>query len=546
MLEEQLRLQPHDAETFSSWTSLKALVLGGLLGGAIVAVVLWTMAAAGPHWWLVAWAAWMSFSLILLWAWPRWIAGMFNKFVAAAGRRAPRAHRCAARPCRLPCQAPSTSWTARSARRTATPISPGSGAKSASCSSTRCCSRSPPVQVEAVLAHELAHFKLKHIPQRLVVGSVTTFAGLRSAGLACAPGMVLQRRSAWACPVDSSRTPPVPAGAAGFHLGHHAAGAAWSRRHEFQADAFAARYSNGPELARALVGMYRENASTLTPDPLHSAFYDSHPPPVARIARLVAARARQLLTSPAASLPREQPPPQPGQKRDPAADRRRPDDGLRRRSLWPPRRRARRTDTGERLASKIRGRRVELVAGDKVQLQPRSGRRSCMGRRRTPAPPQRPAAHGQPGCDEVHRGQPRPAGRRRRAPPCLRPLPHRPLLRRGRLCRASRPLLILNKQDLIGGEFIRSGLPTSSRPTAGSAFPSSPSRPRKAIRLDMLIEQLRGRRTLLAGQSGVGKSSLTNTLCGDTPGRPRTSRPAPARAGTPRSPRPSSSCPGAS
>ena len=64
-------------------------------------------------------------------------------------------------------------------------------------------------------------------------------------------------------------------------------GAAWSRRHEFQADAFAARFSDGPELGRALVSLYRENASTLTPDPLHSAFYDSHPPPVVRISRLV-------------------------------------------------------------------------------------------------------------------------------------------------------------------------------------------------------------------------------------------------------------------
>ena len=64
-------------------------------------------------------------------------------------------------------------------------------------------------------------------------------------------------------------------------------GAAWSRRHEFQADAFAARFSDGPELGHALVRLYRENASTLTPDPLHSAFYDSHPPPVVRIARLV-------------------------------------------------------------------------------------------------------------------------------------------------------------------------------------------------------------------------------------------------------------------
>jgi STE24 endopeptidase len=71
-------------------------------------------------------------------------------------------------------------------------------------------------------------------------------------------------------------------------------GAAWSRRHEFQADAFAARFSDGRELGRALVRLYRENASSLTPDPVYSAFYDSHPPPVVRIARLVNAAGAQL------------------------------------------------------------------------------------------------------------------------------------------------------------------------------------------------------------------------------------------------------------
>jgi STE24 endopeptidase len=63
--------------------------------------------------------------------------------------------------------------------------------------------------------------------------------------------------------------------------------AAWSRRHEFEADAFAAEHSDGSELADALVKLYKDNASTLTPDPFYSAFYDSHPPPAARIARLL-------------------------------------------------------------------------------------------------------------------------------------------------------------------------------------------------------------------------------------------------------------------
>ncbi len=77
---------------------LKAAALGGLLGGGIVALVLWTMEASGTRWWLVAWAVWMAISLLLLWAWPRWIAGFFNKFTPLDGRSLARAHRCPARP----------------------------------------------------------------------------------------------------------------------------------------------------------------------------------------------------------------------------------------------------------------------------------------------------------------------------------------------------------------------------------------------------------------------------------------------------------------
>ena len=142
-----------------------------------------------------------------------------------------------------------------------------------------------PVQVEAVLAHELAHFKLKHIPQRLVVSALTTFAGFALLGWLALQGWFYASLGVTE-PNDASALLLFVLVLPVFTWVLTPLGAAWSRKQEFEADAFAARFSDGPELARALVSMYRENASTLTPDRLHSAFYDSHPPPVTRIARL--------------------------------------------------------------------------------------------------------------------------------------------------------------------------------------------------------------------------------------------------------------------
>ena len=140
-------------------------------------------------------------------------------------------------------------------------------------------------QVESVLAHELAHFKLRHIPQRLLVSALASLAGFALLGwLAQQP---------WLHSALGVETPGNAATVLLFLLVAPAftwpAGplaAAWSRRHEYQADDFAARYSSSADLADALVTLYRDNASTLTPDPAYSAFHDSHPPPADRIARL--------------------------------------------------------------------------------------------------------------------------------------------------------------------------------------------------------------------------------------------------------------------
>ena len=262
----------------------KSFGLGGLLGGGIVALVLWTMQASGERWWLVAWAVWMAFSLLLLWAWPRWIAGFFNKFTLLTD--AALRERIDALLARCDFHARDVyvmDGSKRSAHGNA--YFTGLGREKRIVFYDTLLQSLSPVQVEAVLAHELAHFKLKHIPQRLFVSAAASLGGFALLGWLSAQD--------WFYTALGVEQPSRSAALLLFVLVLPAftwiltpLGAAWSRRHEFQADAFAARFSDGPELGRALVRLYRENASTLTPDPLHSAFYDSHPPPVVRIARL--------------------------------------------------------------------------------------------------------------------------------------------------------------------------------------------------------------------------------------------------------------------
>ncbi len=274
---------------------LKSAALGGILGGGIVALVLWTMQASGARWWLIAWAVWMVFSLLLLWAWPRWIAGFFNKFTPLADT-ALRA-RIDALLARCGFHA-SNVYVMDGSKRSAhgNAYFTGLGREKRIVFYDTLLQSLSPAQVEAVLAHELAHFKLKHIPQRLVVSAVTSLAGFALLGWLSAQDWFYAALGVGQASHSAALLLFIlvlPA----FTWILTPLGAAWSRRHEFQADAFAARFSDGGELGRALVRLYRENASSLTPDPVYSAFYDSHPPPVVRIARLVNAAGAQLENS---------------------------------------------------------------------------------------------------------------------------------------------------------------------------------------------------------------------------------------------------------
>jgi len=287
VLEQRFGFNRTDPGTFLL-DQVKGWVLGLMLGGAVTACVLWIMASAGPRWWIVAWLAWMSFTLLVTWAWPRLIAPLFNRFTplddqALRGRIDALLERCGFHTKAVFVMDGSKRSSHGNAYFT------GLGREKRIVFFDTLLTTLTPPQVESVLAHELAHFRLRHVPQRLVVGALASLAGFALLGwLSLQPwfysGLGVPTASAasalllfmLATPAFTWLVTPVFA--------------AWSRRHEFEADAFAAEYSDAQSLADALVTLYKDNASTLTPDPIHSAFYDSHPPPAVRIARLAALR----------------------------------------------------------------------------------------------------------------------------------------------------------------------------------------------------------------------------------------------------------------
>jgi STE24 endopeptidase len=262
----------------------KGLLLAALLGGPLVLATLMLMGHTGRWWWTWVWCAWLAVSLLIIWAWPVLIAPMFNHFSplqdpALGARIEALLERCGFRSKGVFVVDGSRRSTHGNAYFT------GIGRNKRIVFFDTLLQQLAPAEVEAVLAHELGHFRLKHIRQRLLVSAGTSFLGLALLGwLAVRPAFY------------AALGVPVPSAHAALLLFAFAApvltflvsplGALWSRRHEFQADRFAASHASATELATALVKLYRDNASTLTPDPLYAAFYYSHPPALERIQRL--------------------------------------------------------------------------------------------------------------------------------------------------------------------------------------------------------------------------------------------------------------------
>ena len=263
---------------------LKTLLLSALLGLPLVWAALELMAHAGDHWWLYVWALWFSFSLVLTWAYPVLIAPLFNKFSPLADESLKSRIESLLTRCGFKSRGVFVmDGSARSAHGNA--YFTGFGANKRIVFFDTLMEKLAPEEIEAVLAHELGHFRLRHVLQRLVLSAVLGFAALALLG--------------WLWDQDEFYTGlgvPAPSDYTALLLFLlflppfltllEPLASAWSRKHEFEADAYARQQSDAAALVRALVKLYRDNASTLTPDPLYSAFHDSHPPALARIARL--------------------------------------------------------------------------------------------------------------------------------------------------------------------------------------------------------------------------------------------------------------------
>ncbi len=274
--------------TFSLYLTdaLKGMLIGAVLGLPLLFGVLWLMERMGDLWWLYVWGVWVSFNLLLLFIYPTFIAPLFNKFSpmqdqAMKARIETLLEKCGFTSSGLFVM----DGSKRSAHGNA--YFTGFGKTKRIVFFDTLLERLSINEVEAVLAHELGHFKHKHVAKRIVMTFVMSLVFLWLLGVLMQTtwfyqglGVTTQSKAIalllffLVLPVFSFLLSPVLS--------------AYSRKHEFEADAYAAKQTAAGDLVTALVKLYQDNASTLTPDPLYSKFYDSHPPAATRIAHLQA------------------------------------------------------------------------------------------------------------------------------------------------------------------------------------------------------------------------------------------------------------------
>jgi STE24 endopeptidase len=266
----------------------KGAAVAAGLGLPLLALVLWIMDAAGSLWWLWAWSAWVLFVLLMQVLYPTVIAPLFNRFepladAALAERVGALMARCGFRSSGL--------FVMDGSRRSAhaNAYFTGLGGSKRVVFYDTLLQRLTPGEVEAVLAHELGHFKRRHVHKQMAGQFALALAGLALLGwLSGLPGFygglgvtpnAVAPNDALALILFSLALPPFT-----FFLTPLLA--QLSRRHEFEADAFACAQADGRDLSRALLKLHEDNAATLTPDPLYVRFYYSHPPASERLAAL--------------------------------------------------------------------------------------------------------------------------------------------------------------------------------------------------------------------------------------------------------------------
>lgn len=268
--------------------TIKGLILGAVLGLPLLFGVLWIMGKMGENWWGTVWGVWVAFNLLLLFIYPSFIAPLFNKFMPLQDESLKTRISALLQKCGFTAQGLFVmDGSKRSAHGNA--YFTGFGKTKRIVFFDTLLEQLSPTEIEAVLAHELGHFKRHHVVKRIASSFVTSLIFL----------WILSQlmQSPWfyaglgvAAPAASMTTAlalllffmVMPA----FSFLLNPLMSYYSRKHEFEADAYAAQQTDARDLSSALVKMYQDNAATLTPDPLYSTFYDSHPPAMIRIAHL--------------------------------------------------------------------------------------------------------------------------------------------------------------------------------------------------------------------------------------------------------------------
>jgi len=283
VIEEKFGFNRTTVKTFIT-DMVKGSLLGLIIGVPLLYVILWLMEQSGDQWWIYAWLVISGFSLFMMWVYPTWIAPIFNKFEPleegeTLNRITQLLNRCGF--------SSNGIFVIDGSKRSShgNAYFSGFGRNKRIVFFDTLLKMLSDDELEAVLAHELGHFKRKHIIKGMAISFCTTLLGLAVlAWLMKADwfytALGVSHASTYMALLLFTLVMPV------FTFIFQPLFSVFSRKNEFEADAFAAEQTDAKHLIHALVGLYRENANTLTPDPMYSAFYDSHPPAPVRIAHL--------------------------------------------------------------------------------------------------------------------------------------------------------------------------------------------------------------------------------------------------------------------
>jgi STE24 endopeptidase len=269
---------------------LKGLALGALIGLPLAALILWIMQAAGGLWWLWAWGAWTAFQLLMLVLYPTLIAPLFNKFEPLTDETLKARVQALMQRCGFSAKG---LFVMDGSRRSAhgNAYFTGLGAAKRVVFFDTLLKQLTPGEVEAVLAHELGHFKYRHVTKRIVAMFALSLAALALLGWLAGQSWfytALGVQPNLGAPNDALALLLFLLAVPPFAYFVSPLMAQLSRKHEFEADAYARAQASGTDLANALLKLHEDNASTLTPDPLYVRFYYSHPPASERLAALQA------------------------------------------------------------------------------------------------------------------------------------------------------------------------------------------------------------------------------------------------------------------